>query len=178
MVGTSGSGKTTFASRLAKVRRVAHIELDELHWEENWTEAPDDVFLQRVETATAADFWVVDGNYSAARPVVWKRADALVWLDYDLSVIMRQLLWRTVTRAARRVELWKGNRESFYMSFMTKDSVLWWALTTYKRRRREYSALIASSEFAHLTVFHLKNPGEAENFLAETAAALGGTTEL
>jgi hypothetical protein len=82
VVDTSGSGKTSFARRLAKARSILHIELDALHWEANWTEAEDDVFLSRVEQATSEPAWVVDGNYAKSRPFVWQRADAIVWLDY------------------------------------------------------------------------------------------------
>lgn len=174
VVGTSGSGKTAFASRLARVRGVPHIELDALHWEPDWTEAADDVFHARVEAATSAPGWVVDGNYKAERPFIWQRADALVWLDFQFHLVMWRLLTRTIRRAARNEELWKGNRESFRMSFLSKDSVVLWGLTTYHRRRREYSELLERGEFPHLTVYHFKTPAAAEKFLQSAAAESGG----
>ncbi|MFZ1462777.1 MAG: AAA family ATPase, partial [Anaerolineae bacterium] len=61
VVGTSGSGKTTLARDLAQRMGVAHIELDALHWEPNWQEAPLDVFRARVAAAVAAETWAADG---------------------------------------------------------------------------------------------------------------------
>lgn len=174
VVGTSGSGKTSFARRLAAARGIAHIELDFLHWEPNWVEAPDDVFLERVDQATQVPAWVVDGNYSKARPFVFQRADAVVWLDYDFHLVMWRLLTRTVRRALSQEELWKGNRESWRMSFMTRDSVLLWGLTTYHRRRREYQELFKMPESRRLRIFQFKNPAQAEKFLRSCASESGG----
>jgi len=67
VVGTSGSGKTTFARRLAAGLGIPHVELDALHWEPEWTEATDEVLRARVAEATAQDAWVVDGNCSRVR---------------------------------------------------------------------------------------------------------------
>jgi len=36
VIGTSGSGKTTFANKLAGILRIPHVELDALYWEANW----------------------------------------------------------------------------------------------------------------------------------------------
>ena len=63
-IGTSGSGKTAFASKLAGILRIPHIELDTLYWEVDWEPTPRDVFRSRVLEAVGADRWVVDGNYS------------------------------------------------------------------------------------------------------------------
>lgn len=40
VVGTTCSGKPTFAQDLAQALEVSHIELDALYWTENWTPAP------------------------------------------------------------------------------------------------------------------------------------------
>ena len=113
VVGTSGSGKTTLARRLAAALAVPHIELDALHWEANWQEAPVEVFRERTRAAVAAAAWAADGNYSVVRDIVWSRADTLVWLDYALPVILWRLLIRTARRVAWREELWNGNRETW-----------------------------------------------------------------
>jgi adenylate kinase family enzyme len=166
VVGTSGSGKTTFARRLAARLGVPRIELDALNWGANWTPAEVETFRDRVRLATAADVWVCDGNYSAVRPIVLERADAVVWLDLPL----RTCLWRVFRRTARRSrsgeELWgSGNRESWRKQ-VGRDSLAWWVLTTHRRRRREYEERFADPAMAHLRVHRFRSPAEAETWLA------------
>jgi adenylate kinase family enzyme len=96
VVGTSGSGKTTLARQISQRLAIPHVELDALHHEPDWQEAPIDVFRKRVEQSLSSDSWVVDGNYSKVRDIVWSRADTVVWLDYSLPVIMTRLLRRTL----------------------------------------------------------------------------------
>jgi len=55
VVGTSGSGKTTIARRLAALLGVRHIELDSLHWERGWVEAHPENLRRRVEVALGDD---------------------------------------------------------------------------------------------------------------------------
>jgi adenylate kinase family enzyme len=170
VVGTTGTGKTTFASRLARRFECPHVELDALHWEPGWKEAPLDVFRERVKEALVGPRWVVDGNYSRVRDIVWTRADTVVWLDYPLPIVLWRLLRRTVRRVVTREELWNGNRERFWSQFLSTDSLFLWALQTYGRRRREYPVLFKEPRHAHLTVIRLRRPREAEACLT----ALGG----
>jgi hypothetical protein len=116
--------------------------------------------------ALGGDAWVVDGNYSKVRDIVWSRVDTVVWLDFALPVIMGRLLWRTLRRVFSREELWSGNRERFLAQFFSRDSLFLWALRTYWRRRREYPELLERSEHAHLRVVHLRSPGEEQAWLA------------
>ncbi len=166
VVGTSGSGKTTMAANLATRLQLPHVEMDALYWNADWEGSPDPVFRERVAAALASDSWVIDGNYSRVRDIVWGRAQAVVWLDYALPIIMEQLLWRSVRRALTREELWGGNRESWCRSFFSRDSILVWALQSYKRRRRQYPQLLVAPEHAHLAVAHLRSPAQARHWLA------------
>ena len=113
IVGTTGSGKTTLARRVAQRCLISHIELDALQWEPNWTPAEPQGFRDRVTAALSGDRWVVDGNYSAVRDIVWAKADTVVFLDYPFGLVLRRLLWRTWRRSLHREELWNGNRETF-----------------------------------------------------------------
>lgn len=165
VIGTTGSGKTTFAATLASRLGVPHIELDALHWDSNWTPAPTEVFRARVEAAIACASWVADGNYNAVRDLVWGRADTLVWLDYSLPLILYRLALRTFGRAMRNQELWNGNREQLRMHFLSRNSLFLWALKTHGRRRREYPALFSAPQFAHLHVIRLQSPHTADAWL-------------
>ncbi|MDY6875165.1 MAG: adenylate kinase [Chloroflexota bacterium] len=165
VIGTSGSGKTTTAGQIAQRLEIPHVELDALHWEPDWTPVPLDVFRERTAQALSGDVWVVDGNYSKVRDIVWSLASTVVWLDYALPVIMWQLVRRTLRRILTREELWGGNHESWRMALFSRESILLWALQTYRRRRREYPMLFNRPEYAHLTVVHLHSPQDTRAWL-------------
>jgi ATP-dependent protease HslVU (ClpYQ) ATPase subunit len=73
VIGVTGSGKTTFARQLADRIDGVHIELDAVHWEPGWTEASIEAFRERVELATRAERWALDGNYGKVRDIAWAR---------------------------------------------------------------------------------------------------------
>jgi len=166
VIGTSGSGKTTTAGQIARRLGIPHVELDALHWEPNWTEAPLDLFRERVSQALSGDDWAVDGNYSKVRDIVWSRADTIVWLNYALPVIMWQLVQRTLRRSLTQEELWSGNRESLRKALFSRDSILLWALQTFRRRRREYPILLSQPAHAHLAVVQLHSPRATRDWLS------------
>jgi adenylate kinase family enzyme len=171
VVGTSSVGKTTLAATLASRLGVPHVELDALHWESNWTAAPDDVLRDRVRHALSGDGWVADGNYAKVRDLIWDRAEAVVWLDLPLRTILWRYVARTIRRVAGREELWGGNRERLSTHLFSRDSLLWWILTTYRRRRREYPQLLAARP--DLVAIHLRSARAADRWLAEMTRAVG-----
>ena len=74
VIGNSSAGKSTLARTLAARLDCPHIELDALHWLNDWVarELPD--FAHGVSGAIAAPNWVADGNYSQVRDLVWARS--------------------------------------------------------------------------------------------------------
>src|SRR5438309_8401755 len=111
VVGCSGSGKTTMAKALARALGLPHVELDGLNWQPGWRDlaAHDpDAFFGRVAEAAAGDAWVMDGNYTKAREAHWSRATAFVWMDPPRGTVMRQVIWRSFSRAVSKRELWPG----------------------------------------------------------------------
>ncbi|TAK23362.1 MAG: adenylate kinase [Chloroflexota bacterium] len=166
VVGTSGSGKTTFAATLAARLGYDHVELDALHWEAGWKMAEVEVFRSRVTTATDGEHWVCDGSYTKVRDIVWSRADTLVWLDYPLPLVLARLFRRTAQRLWAREALWNGNRESLREHF-SRDSLFIWAFRQHRRNRVAYPAALAESRFAHLAIVHLRSPNEAERWISD-----------
>src|SRR5215216_6726926 len=98
VIGTSGSGKSTLGETLARRMNAAFVELDSLFWEPGWMQVSTEVFRARVSSAIAGESWVVGGNYSRARDLIWSRADTLIWLDYSFPVVIWRLFRRTVKR--------------------------------------------------------------------------------
>ena len=162
--GVSGCGKTTLAQQLAQILSLPHVELDALYWEEKWQPASRPVFRGRVQAATAEESWVVDGNYSQSRDIVWSRATDLVWLDYGLTPVMARVIWRTARRLITQQELWNGNRESLGNIF-GRNSIIWYAFTSHRRHRKKYLALLNGGEFRHMNVYRFNRPQEASRWL-------------
>ena len=171
VIGVTGSGKTTFAASLATRLQVAHVELDALHWEPNWTMAELDVFRRRVAGQVSADRWVIDGNYAKVRDLVWGRADTVVWLDYAFALTFARLLRRTLARIRSGEALWSGNRERFAEQFLSRESLFVWAIKTYPRYRATFPVLLASETYRHLRVVRLRAPQAAQRWLGSLAQA-------
>jgi len=171
VVGTSCSGKTTFANNLAQLLKVAHIELDTIYWLPDWVERPKDQFLDLVEKAAAGDDWVFDGNYTPTREIVWGRATTIIWLNYSFPLTFYRTLYRTASRILSGEVLWSGNRETFGMTFMSRDSILLWVLTTYHERRRRYSKLLQKDKIGEKEIFIFRHPKQAEKFLRQVEHA-------
>ena len=165
VIGTTGSGKTTLARQAAQHLQIPHIELDALHWESNWTAASEQVFRERVTKAVSSDHWIVDGNYSGVRDIVWGQADTVVFLDYSFWLVMGRLLRRTLQRSLKQEELWNGNREDIWKSFFSQESILLWMLQTYQRNRKKYPVLFRQQEYAHLSIVHLLSPQTTSEWL-------------
>ena len=166
VVGTTGSGKTTVARKISSRLKLPYIELDALYWDENWSGVSDQIFRDRVITATKAENWVIDGNYSRVRYLVWERADTVVYLDYSFWRTFWQLFARTIKRSIHQEELWNGNREDLRKSFFSEDSIMIWMIRTYARRRKQYAKLIKQPQNAHLSIVHLETPRKTSAWLS------------
>jgi adenylate kinase family enzyme len=169
VVGTSGSGKSTIAKELAAVLGVPHLELDSVHHQPGWVPLPPDEFRQAVAVKVAEDGWVIDGNYSAVRSIVWARADTVVWLDLPKRTVMRQVIWRTFRRVARREELWNGNRERWrnFLSLDPQESVIAWAWHKHDEYHERYGAAAKDAANAHLAFIRLTSRRDIAQFLAD-----------
>lgn len=172
VVGCSGSGKTTFARQLAHLLVAPHIELDALYWLPNWVPRPTDEFRVLVAEAVSQEQWVTDGNYRAVRDLVWARATTVIWLNYTFPTVFGRVLRRTLRRTLTHEELFMGNRESLRRSFLSRNSILWWVITTYRRRRRQFRVLFDQPATVPYARVELCHPAEAQRFLATLAVAV------
>ncbi len=171
VIGTSCSGKTTFARQLSDLLGTHHVELDALHWKKDWEPRPRVEFRWIVEEALARDRWVTDGNYATVRDIVWSRATAVLWLNYSFALVFSRALSRTLRRATTGEELYSGNTESFAKAFLSRDSILLWVITSFRSRRREYAALLESDRFPSIACWEFRRPRGAALFLSTLKAA-------
>ncbi len=167
VVGNSGAGKSTLAAELASRLGAPFLELDSVYHQAGWVPLPAGEYQARVAEVAAGDGWVIDGNYSAVRDVVWARADTVVWLDLPRRTVMRRIIWRTQRRIAGRAELWNGNRERWqnFFSLDPQESVIMWAWHRHAAYRARYAAAAADPANGHLRFVRLNSPAAVREFL-------------
>jgi adenylate kinase family enzyme len=171
VMGNTSAGKSTLASRLARALDVPFVELDALNWEPGWvglhTTNPEE-FERRIRAATAGDGWVVAGSYTAfAQRVFWPHLQTVIWLDLPLP----QLVWRVLRRSWRRWRakelLWGTNYERFWPQLLVwrkADSLVWWAVTQQRRKRRSMLGYMTGPRWAHIHFVRLTSSAEITLF--------------
>ena len=165
VVGTSCSGKTTFARALAGRLGVPHFELDAIYWLPDWREREAEEFKALVSKEASSNLWVTDGNYRVVRDILFKRATAVIWLNFAFPLTFWRAVKRTVHRALTGQKICGDNRESIRIAFFSRQSIILWVLTTYRRRKRQYRTFFDSDAYAHIAKIELTNPEEARTFL-------------
>lgn len=175
VVGSSGSGKTTFARRLARVLSLPYLELDSVFHRGGWNRLEGEQFRDEVARFAEGSRWVADGNYTSqgTREVLWPRADTVVWLDLPKQVVMWRVIARTLRRVVTREQLWEGVREpwSNLYSADPERNIIVWAWTRFDHTRDKFEARIQDGDWDHAAVHRLRSQADADRFLYDSTSA-------
>ena len=143
VVGATGSGKSTLAQKLSCALQIPHIELDDLHWDRNWTSSPH--FEARVSTAIQThDCWIMDGNYSKVfSSLIYPEVDTIVWLDYSIWINYWRLWCRCWRRWWYQIPLWRSRNIDNLWTHLTSptDSLFVWLWKTHPKIHERYNNL-------------------------------------
>ncbi|MBI4203200.1 MAG: adenylate kinase [Chloroflexi bacterium] len=167
--GPTGSGKTTLGHQLGQRLGLLVIELDTLFWLPNWTQKPREQFQADVQQALDAcpQGWVSIGNYhSQIGGLVLFQADTVLWLQLPFRVSFWRLFKRTVARAWTKEPLWEGNpnTESWRQSFLSKNSILLYAITSRKTHVQRTLANLQNTPH-HAQVLVLRSTREVRRLI-------------
>jgi len=90
VIGSSGSGKSTFAKRLSAITGIPIVSLDALFWKPGWVESDGAEFRERLTEAARQPRWIMDGNYmkNGAGELRRERSDTVIWFDLPRAACM------------------------------------------------------------------------------------------
>ena len=160
IVGTSCAGKTTMSGKLSDALSIENTDLDDLHWLPKWQEREVSEFRFLVEEVANRDAWIIAGNYRPVKDLIWPRATHIIWLNYSFPRVFWRALKRTFVRSITRKPVCNGNYESIFKALFTRDSILYWVISTHKRRRREFRKVLGKGHYENATVVELQRPPE------------------
>jgi len=178
--GTSGSGKTTLSQRLGAILGVGVVELDAIRHARGWdsTDWPEFRAVLSEHLDSMPDGWVVDGSYSAIMDVYLSRIDTMVWLHLPFRTSFWRLLKRTIPRSIKQTRLYTptGPHESIRQTFFSKESILWWLISSYRGSGEKRRARIAALP-PQVRVYELRSPREVEAFVQALQVQVGRTAQ-
>lgn len=165
IIGSSCAGKSTLGRSLSKILCTPIIELDTLFWLPNWKSRPTPEFREIVLREVASDNWIVDGNYSRVRDIIWPRATTIIWLNYPLHTVLVRAMIRTCRCLIYRKDPSIGNRDTFSRTFLSRNSIFVRILSSYWSLRLEYQKNIFDNGINNVKIIEFKHHRETEKWL-------------
>ena len=83
VLGCSGSGKSTFAKKLAARTGLPLIHLDNIWWKADRTHISREEFDLRLAEVLQGEKWIIDGDYSRTYEPRIAACDTVIFLDLD-----------------------------------------------------------------------------------------------
>ena len=159
VIGSGGSGKSTFATRLGERLDIEVKHLDRFYWQPGWQEPPKEEWLEKVRELTSADTWIIDGNYGGTLETRIERCDTIVFLDLPRLVCLWRIAKRRLLHRNRlRPDMAEGCNEKLDWSF---GQWVW----SYSRRSRPKVVRLLAEHAATKRIVWLRSRSEVEQFL-------------
>ena len=160
IIGTTGSGKTTLACELGILLNIPVYSLDTLQKDGTGHKIEIKDFVAKVEKVSSADSWIVDGGYKITNPIVLQPAQAVIWLDYPLRILLprqikRNLHQNPVISSVSPKKI--ANRFGNFISLVRK------LVRKHRQQKKAYNTLPV--DYPHGHVFHFTHPTQKQIWL-------------
>jgi adenylate kinase family enzyme len=132
VMGSSGSGKSTFAQRLSATTGIPFVSLDAIYWKPGWVASDNAEFHERVTEVALRSQWIMDGNYisNGAGELRRQVCDGVIWFDLPRRTCVLGIARRVAGSYGRvRAEMAEGCPEQIDLEFFR---YVW----TYRQQQR------------------------------------------
>lgn len=158
VIGSPGSGKTTFSSALSEKLGIEAVHLDRLFWRDNWVNVSSEEFDRQLREELLKDSWIMDGNYNRTIGMRMERCDTVFWLDYPALTSLFGYFKRLIkNRGTSRPDMGGYCPERLDLEFVK------FILTFNKTHRKRYREML--SGLSDKSVYIFRSRRESEEFL-------------
>ncbi|ENG7521790.1 DNA topology modulation protein [Vibrio harveyi] len=117
VIGSGGSGKSTFSALLGTELNLPVHHLDQLYWKPNWVKTPKDDWIKIQKGLCESECWIIDGNYQSTLDIRFEACDTVIFLDVNRYTCIYRALKRTLL-SSKRPDLAEGCDERFDIEFI------------------------------------------------------------
>lgn len=99
ILGSPGSGKSTFAQKIAPHISLPVYGMDDLNWQPYWAPTEPELFYAKLVKLLHNKEWLIEGSYPQYLDIRLARAQFVIYLDTSTSIC----LWRAFKRSFFRL---------------------------------------------------------------------------
>jgi adenylate kinase family enzyme len=161
VIGSGGSGKTTFSVKLGECLSVPVYHLDAFYWKPGWVKTPNDEWDSLQKDLVRKDEWIIDGNYERTLDIRLNASDTVIFFDISPWICLYRVVKRYVKyRGKTRPDLNERCPESLDLEFLR------WILDFRKTKRPEILEKLRKCS-DHTRVIIVRTPGEVKRLLSD-----------
>ena len=166
VIGSGGSGKSTFSRQLSDRTGLPVYHLDALNWRPGWVATPKEEWDALMKQLVGKDTWIIDGNYGRTMDMRLAAADTIIFLDMPRHLCVYRIIKRRMMyRGKTRPDLAEGCPERLDLKF-----VKW--VWSYRQTSRPALLNKLSTLTGHKTIYILRSPREVRQFLEQLPEAI------
>lgn len=158
IIGNAGSGKSTFAKKLAQKLELPIVHLDRLYWKGNWEHLERDEFDKALQLELDKPQWIIDGNFNRTFPHRLKYCDAVFFFDLPTLSCFWGITKRIFQNYGKTRSDMGGNCPEYFDK--QKISLYKGVLNFNKNRRRDYYKLLENAPQVQVTVFRSRKQAD------------------
>jgi adenylate kinase family enzyme len=162
IIGSSGSGKSTFANKLGKILNRPIIHLDKEYYNSDWSEKyptkEDWKNFQR--NLVSKDEWIIDGNYRSSLDIRLDKADTVIFFDFPNWIC----LWRVFKRTLNR-------KQPFDKPEGVREKISWRLIKFIIKYPKKEVYQIIDGYKNERKIIIVRNTKEVENLLKELSSS-------
>lgn len=160
VLGSPGSGKSTFSRRLHKLTKLPLIHLDLYYHQSEYDYINNrEPWIERVKSLMSSDVWIIDGNYQSTIPIRCKGADTIILFDLPRRLCLYRIF-------KRRIHFHNKRREDMPSEWVEKidPSFIKFVWDFNKNKLPLIKEVLKGIDDKEIIIF--KKPADAERFLA------------
>lgn len=160
IVGSPGSGKSTFSKKLGAITHIPVIHLDKEYWLPNWTVPNKEDWINKLEKIINEDAWILDGTYLDTLDLRLQQADLVIFLDYKRLLCVNSTIKRELKKKnKKRDDMGIGCTEKLDFKFIN------WVWKFPRVCRPKLLQIL--SKYSEMKVVTFKSRKESKKYLEE-----------
>jgi adenylate kinase family enzyme len=158
VIGSPGSGKSTFSLKLGDILNIPVYHLDKIYWSEKWVRKSETMYLADLNNVMKEDDFIIDGDYFNSLNKRLVKANLIIWLKINRARCILNILHRIFhcRKEKDRQDITLNCKEKINLTFLKE---VW----NYQKKSYIRLRMIKSKKYVHLIT--LNNYHEITLFL-------------